>query len=315
MRTLKTREAATLLNVSPNTLRTWERKFGYPKARRSPGRHRLYVFAEVEALRDALTQGLSVSSAISVACEGLPGDAVALAGALIGFRPERADRAMEASLALRSMDRSVDEVLLPALHDVHARMGPTSTAWAVASRWANDWLARAQRLMPQADAGHGVLIGDAAGGELDPSSAYIRALELLCALGGCRVLSLPVRCLACLPDALAAARPDGVVLAGGDAADDDVARWAYRVRSVSGALPVALYRRGDAPAGGCPPAWMLADSPSAAHAQLLQLIVTDGRARSSPGEDRPGDRTFTGLGRDLPGREARGDGVAGTASA
>jgi putative nucleotidyltransferase with HDIG domain len=34
MRTLKTSEAATLLNVSPNTLRAWERRFGYPKPQR-----------------------------------------------------------------------------------------------------------------------------------------------------------------------------------------------------------------------------------------------------------------------------------------
>ena len=47
-------EAAAVLNVSPNTLRAWERRFGYPKPQRTAGKHRLYTHGEVAALRDAL---------------------------------------------------------------------------------------------------------------------------------------------------------------------------------------------------------------------------------------------------------------------
>jgi MerR family transcriptional regulator, light-induced transcriptional regulator len=42
MRYLKTTEAAALLNVGPNTLRAWERRFGFPQPQRSPGGHRAY---------------------------------------------------------------------------------------------------------------------------------------------------------------------------------------------------------------------------------------------------------------------------------
>src|SRR3954470_18880074 len=91
VRTLKTSEAAALLNVSPNTLRAWEQRFGYPQPQRSPGRHRLYVRAEIEALRQALEDGLSISSAISVAMEAVSADAHALVLALAAFRGERAD--------------------------------------------------------------------------------------------------------------------------------------------------------------------------------------------------------------------------------
>ena len=52
MRYLKTSEAAALLNVSPNTLRAWERRFGFPKPQRSPGKHRLFTHGEVAALRE-----------------------------------------------------------------------------------------------------------------------------------------------------------------------------------------------------------------------------------------------------------------------
>src|SRR5436190_17316953 len=94
VRTLKTSEAATLLNVSANTLRAWERRFGYPKPLRSPGRHRLYTHGEVAALRDALQEGLSISSAISRARESLRADTYVLVGALNSFELDRADSAM-----------------------------------------------------------------------------------------------------------------------------------------------------------------------------------------------------------------------------
>src|SRR3712207_2151183 len=130
MQTLKTSEAAALLNVSPNTLRTWERRFGYPRPRRSPGRHRLYVHAEITALRHALEEGLSISSAVSVASEAIGADAHALVPALAAFRADEADRAMEVSLALRSVDASVEGVLLPALAEIRRRKGMCSASWA-----------------------------------------------------------------------------------------------------------------------------------------------------------------------------------------
>jgi hypothetical protein len=40
-------------------------------------------------------------------------------------------------------------------------------------------------------------------------------------------------------------QPNLVVLAGGYLSDDTVARWAYAVRLAAGAMPVAVYRRGD----------------------------------------------------------------------
>src|ERR1051326_2921041 len=100
MRYLKTSEAAALLNVSPNTLRAWERRFGFPKPQRSPGKHRLFTRGEVAALRDALQEGLSISSAVSRAREGLAADTNSLVGALVSYEHERAAPAIEAALAL-----------------------------------------------------------------------------------------------------------------------------------------------------------------------------------------------------------------------
>src|SRR4051795_4348149 len=148
VRTLKTSEAAAVLNVSPNTLRAWERRFGYPKPQRSPGKHRLYTHGEVAALRDALQEGLSISSAVSRAREAVSADENILVGALGSFELDRADAAMEAALALRSVERSIEEVLLPSVNEIGERHGFDIAPWAFAARWAADWLQRAQRLPP-----------------------------------------------------------------------------------------------------------------------------------------------------------------------
>lgn len=244
MRYLKTSEAAALLKVSPNTLRAWERRFGFPKPQRSPGKHRLFTHGEIAALRDALQEGLSISSAISRAREGLAADSNSLVGALISYERERADQAIEAALALRSVERSVEEVLLPTLDEITRRFGNESAAWAFAAHWGADWLRRAMRLAPPPVRPISIVIGDASRDELDPDSPYIRALELFCARAGINVLSLSARGVAGIGDAVAIHRPNLVVVAGSYLDDDSVARWAYAIRLAGGAVPVAVYRRG-----------------------------------------------------------------------
>ena len=274
MRFLKTSEAAALLNVSPNTLRAWERRFGYPKPQRSPGKHRLYTHGEVAALRDALQEGLSISSAVSRAREGLSADTDTLVGALASFDRDRADSAMEAALALRSLERSVEEVLLPSLVELQRRHGGDSARWAFAARWGDDWLRRALRLAPPPVRQVSFLIGDASANELDLDSAPIRALELLCARAGARILCLSVQGVSGIGDALELLEPDAVVLAGGHARDDEVARWAYGVRSHVGALPVTLYRREVLRPlrGRTTGARLLSPSPSSALSELMEIV-------------------------------------------
>ncbi len=276
MRYLKTSEAATLLNVSPNTLRAWERRFGFPKPARSQGRHRLFTHGEVAALRDALQEGLSISSAVSRAREGLATDTNSLVGALLSYDGERADGAIESALALRSVERSVEEVLLPSLDEIAGRYGTESAAWAFAAHWGAEWLRRAQRLAPSPVRGVAIVVGDASRDELDQDVSHIRAFELFCVRAGVRVLSLSARGVAGIGDALAIHPPNLVVLAGDHLGDDAVARWAYAVRLSSGAMPVALYRRGDqrtrTRSTGTS---VLAQGAGEAHRQLLALIENE----------------------------------------
>ena len=271
MRYLKTSEAASILSVSPNTLRAWERRFGFPKPQRSPGKHRLYMYGEVAALRDALHEGLSISSAVSRAREGLASDASALIGALVSYETERADFAIEAALALRSLERSVEEVLLPMLDEIIRRFGVESAAWAFAAHWTSDWLRRAVRLAPAPVRPASIVIGDASRDELDPDTPYIRALELFCARASVRVLSLSARGVTGIGDAVAVHRPNLVVVAGSHLDDDAVARWAYAIRLSSGAVPIAVYRRGGSVRAGST-THELAVTPRAAQEQILEIM-------------------------------------------
>jgi len=286
VRFLKTSEAAALLNVSPNTLRAWERRFGYPKPQRSPGKHRLYTHGEIAALRDALQEGLSISSAVSRAREGLSADTDSLVGALSSFDRDRADSAMEAALALRSLERSVEEVLLPSLDEVHRKHGADSARWAFAARWGDEWLRRALRLAPPPVRQVSFLIGDASSNELDVDSSAIRALELLCARAGARLLCLSVQGVGGIADPLATLEPDAVVLAGGHAREDEVARWAYAVRSAVGALPVTLFRREVLRPlrGRTTGARLLSPGPSAALSELMEIVEV-GRLVPARGKD------------------------------
>jgi hypothetical protein len=244
MHHLKTSEAATLLNVSPNTLRQWEARFGFPKPQRSPGRHRMYMHCEIAALRAALYDGLSISSAVSRAREGLAADNNSLVTALRHYDRERADGAIEVSLGSRSVEHAVDEVLLPALEQIIREQTVDSAAWAFAAPWAADWLRRATRLAPPPVRPRSILLGDASRDELDADAPHIRALELFCGRAGIKMMSLSARGVAGIRDALAAHRPDVVVLAGAHMADDTVASWTQAVRLAAGPIPIALYRRG-----------------------------------------------------------------------
>ena len=160
MGAIRTNAAAAMLGVSPSTLRSWERRFGYPEPRRSAGGHRQFDLGEIEALRAAFQETQNVSSAITLARERGAGPACPsrLRGALQRFDEGEADRVLEESLAVRSVERSVEEVLLPAgIAALDARDRPRGGfAW----RWATGWLAAAKRVAPPASREEAVLIFD-----------------------------------------------------------------------------------------------------------------------------------------------------------
>jgi hypothetical protein len=237
-------EAAALLNVSPNTIRSWEQRFGFPVPQRSAGGHRRFVYGEVLALRDALGEGLSISSAVSRARDGIASDSRSLVVAFRSFDSIRADYAVESALALRSMERAIEEVIAPALEQIAREDSIDSAAWAFASRWADEWFGRARRLFAPPFRPFSIVIGDASRDALDVQAPSIRAVEVLLARGGARVLSVPASCAIGAGELVSAREADVLVVAGAHLDDDAVARWVYAARSGSRMdLPVAVYKR------------------------------------------------------------------------
>lgn len=258
MSTIRTNAAAALLGVSPNTLRGWETRFGYPTPQRTEGGHRQFELCEIEALKQALADTGDISSAISVARERGEGPSTParLRSAFVLFSEEKADRLMEESMAVRSVERTVETVLLPAveaLTDDHPT-GPTgrdgatghdssvSPEYCFAWRYATGWLAAAQRVAPPSTREEGVLILDATRA-LDVDALYVQALELLVRRAGLRVLTLPVDLDgARVGNALRALTPHTLVLAGQGSTLDAIGRVVYAARQSISGLEVLDYR-------------------------------------------------------------------------
>ncbi|HVD57243.1 MAG TPA: MerR family transcriptional regulator [Thermoleophilaceae bacterium] len=240
---IRTNAAAELLGVSPNTLRSWERRFGYPKPRRTQGGHRQYDLSELESLRRALLETHNISSAIELARqrgEG-PSSPSRMLDAWDHFDEELADRVLEESLAVRSVERSVEEVLLPALELADVREGREAER-ELAFRWATGWMYAARRVAPPPSRPQGVLLFDSSP-RLDIDSLHVQALELGLRRAGFRTLLLafdlpPERVVR----AMRALDPTAFVFCGAAATLDVVGRLVYTVRQVGSAAPVFEYR-------------------------------------------------------------------------
>jgi DNA-binding transcriptional MerR regulator len=227
--------AAGMLGVSTSTLRSWERRLGYPQPRRTPGNHRLYELAEVEALRDALRETHNISSAVEVARQRGRGPAspARLVARFDAYDEAGADREHEESLAFRSVERTVAEVLLPALELAEDR--PNNVAeLEYACRWATGWLHRARRLVAGATRDEGVLLLDS-GSPLGVESVHVQALELFLRRAGLRVLLLSAGLAeGRFRSALRALEPDAVVICGSKARLDVLAGPLRTMRSGDG---------------------------------------------------------------------------------
>ena len=234
---------------------------------RSPGGHRAYPHGEVAALRAALEEGHSISAAVARARAALAADTGTLIAALLAYDHERADRAIETTLALRSFERSVEEVLLPGLERIADRMGADSAAWAFSARWAADWLRRAKRLAPPPAGRTSIILVNASRDELDLDAVYIRALKIFCLRAGIKVLNLSARATNGIGDVASVHRPDLIVLAGQEMDATTIERWTYAIARSIGPRPLALYRHATTRTGHT----VLPPTPGEAHALLLEL--------------------------------------------
>lgn len=299
MSAIRTNAAAALLGVSPNTLRSWETRFGYPTPQRTEGGHRQFDLTEIEALRQALADTGDISSAISVARERGEGPSTParLRSAFALFSEEKADRLMEESMAVRSVERTVETVLLPAVEaladddpvtqtDRDRTTGNGSSGgspeYCFAWRYATGWLAAAQRVAPASTRDEGVLILDTTRA-LDVDALYVQALELLVRRANLRVLTLPVDLDgARVGNALRALTPQTLVLAGQGSTLDAIGRVVYAARQSISGLEVLDYR-GALPETGASTVPRIGPSPTDAVSALRELLTGAARiAQAAP---------------------------------
>ena len=194
-------------------------------------------------------------------------------------------RLLEQSLAVRSLERTAEEVLLPAV-DALACPGASSAEHQFAWRLAGAWLAAAQRLAPASQRAHAVLVLEATR-PFDLDALHVQALELALRRGGLHTLCLnadvdPPR----LSRALRAVAPRAVVLTGQRASMDVFGRLVYAARR--GPHPVEVFDYRDAlPGTVASTVSRLGCSPTLARDRLLDALGDGLGADVSPPRARP----------------------------
>jgi DNA-binding transcriptional MerR regulator len=240
---IRTNAAAEVLGVSPNTLRSWERRYGFPVPKRTPGNHRNYELVELQTLRDALSETGNISSAIELARQrqAAPASGGGLLAAFEAFDEDAADRVVEESLALRPLERTVEEMLLPAIDELAA--DPDREAeLEFAARWATGWLHGARRLASTASRPAGILLLDASRGA-EAEEVHAQALDLALRRAGFRVLMLSDELGGeRMERALRALDPTAIVLCGPGADTPSAVQLVRRIREAGLDAPLFGFR-------------------------------------------------------------------------
>ena len=240
---IRTNAAAEVLGVSPNTLRSWERRYGYPVPKRTPGNHRNYELVELQTLRDALADTGNISSAIELARQrqAAPASGGGLLAAFEAFDEDAANRGVEESLALRPLERTVEELLLPAIDELAA--DPDREAeLEFAARWATGWLHGARRLAAAASRPAGILLLDASRGS-DLEAVHTQALDLALRRAGFRVLMLSDELgEERMERALRALDPTAIVLCGPGADTPSAVQLVRKIREAGFDSPLFGFR-------------------------------------------------------------------------
>ena len=242
---IRTNAAAELLGVSPNTLRSWERRYGYPVPKRTVGNHRNYELMELQTLRDALAQTGNISSAVELARQrqSEPANGDGLIAAFESFDESAADRAVEESLAIRPLERTVEEMLLPAVDELAA--DPEREAeLEFAARWAAGWLHGARRLATTASRPAGILLLDSSHGS-EAEAVHAQALDLALRRAGFRVLMLSDELgEERMHRALRALDPTAIVFCGPGADTPGAVQLVRRIREAGFDVPLYGFRAG-----------------------------------------------------------------------
>ena len=148
---------------------------------------------------------------------------------------------MEESLAIRPLERTVEELLLPGVDHLATDLD-RGAELEFASRWAMGWLHGARRLAAAASRPAGILLLDSSQGQ-DAEEVHAQALDLTLRRAGFRVLMLSDELAEeRLERALRALDPTAIVLCGPGADTPSAVKLIRRVRDAGFDAPLFGFR-------------------------------------------------------------------------
>ena len=272
---IRTNAAAVMLGVSPNTLRSWERRFGYPSPARTPGGHRQYDAArdrgaQAGASRRRRTSPRRSRSRASAATG--PPSSIASAPRSPRFDEEKAERAAggEPRAALARAHRRGGAAARPSPSCDRRRRGQRRVRVRLALR---DRLAvRAAPRRAARDARRGRADLRRAPRRCDLDALHVQALELMLRRAGLRTLVADRRDRARRVSAARCARCARTrsCSAARRASLDAIGRLVYAVRSGRERRSRCFDFGGALPDTGASTVRRLGDAPLAARDALLE---------------------------------------------
>jgi DNA-binding transcriptional MerR regulator len=188
-----------MLEIPVPTIRSWERRYGFPDPARTSGRHRRYSLAEISqlrALRDAITQGHSAREAVELVRQHPDGNPSRdplvddLLRSAMELDPKAVRVVLDRAAQTEGVEYAIVQVAIPAMEEVGERW--KAGTCDVGNEHAltdgvRSWFARLLAFEPQSDDATSVVL---ACGPKELHSVGLDAFAVLLARRGRRVLNL-----------------------------------------------------------------------------------------------------------------------------
>jgi MerR family transcriptional regulator, light-induced transcriptional regulator len=153
-------EASKLLGIPVPTIRSWERRYGFPSPARTDGKHRRYSLDEIStlrAVRDEITRGRPAREAVAIVrSEATRGDRRneyldRFTESAAVLDPDGVRRALDVATEIVGVERAIIEVALPGMREMgdRWRSGRCDVANEhLATQAVREWFARLGALTP-----------------------------------------------------------------------------------------------------------------------------------------------------------------------
>ena len=152
---------SSLLGIPVPTIRSWERRYGFPAPARTEGQHRRYSSGEIDqlrALRDEITKGHAAREAVEIVRGSVPRSGrseamIRIVEAASRLDPVAIREALAEATERLGVEAAIRDIALPAMREMGSRWkaGVCDTAHEhLATEAVRAWLARESVLAPPA---------------------------------------------------------------------------------------------------------------------------------------------------------------------